>query len=104
MSDTVETSKVGDVLCVYTPDQYAMNIAVKILTFLDGQPGIEVKHTGWQNGFGLDVAVWIQVISSLNFTAEITTDGEEFSIRLASGSKIEFEALSKRVIEFLEGR
>lgn len=79
-----------------------MGVAVEILTFLDGQPDIEVKHTGWQNGFGLNVAVWLPIISSLNFTAEVTTDGEEFSIRIASGSKPEFQALSNTIIEFLK--
>ncbi len=104
MKESIEISNLGDVLCVSTPGQYAMGVATEILSFLDDQPGIEVKNTGWQNGFGLEVAIWHRIISSQNFTAEITTDGEELRIRIASGSELEFGALSITIIEFLEVR
>lgn len=103
MKESVEIANLGDVLCVSTPGQYAMGVATEILSFLDDQP-IEVKNTGWQNGFGLEVAIWHRIISSQNFTAEITTDGGELRIRIASGSELEFGALSNSIIEFLEVR
>jgi hypothetical protein len=102
MKESVEISNNGDVLCVCTPGQYAMDLAIEILSFLDDEPGIEVKNTGWKNGFGLEVAIWHRIISSQDFTAEITTDGEGLRIRVASGSELEFGALSNSVIEFLE--
>ncbi len=104
MQDSVEISNNGDVLCIRTPGQYAMGLATEILSFLDDQPGIEVKNTGWKNGFGLEVAIWLPIIGSQNFAAETTTDGEELRIRLASGSEIEFGAMTNTILEFLESR
>lgn len=91
----------GAGLNVRTPGQFAMDVAIEVLGMLDARPGFRVKKTGWQNGFGLEVAAWIP-IESENVVAELQTDGCEFHIRLASGSRNEFGALFDLVVEYLE--
>ena len=49
----------GGNLQVNTPGQYAMGLAIEVLSYLDEQPSISVKNTGWKNGFGLEVCAWI---------------------------------------------
>ena len=91
----------GTGLHVRTPGRFAMEVAIDILDFLDKQPGVSVKNTGWKQGFGLEVAAWIP-IRTRNLVAELQTDGDELHIRRASGSLSEFEVLFEMVREFLE--
>jgi hypothetical protein len=85
-----------------------MGVAVDILTYLDKQPGLQVKNTGWKDGFGLEVAVWIPIQSdstwsAAHIVAELQTDGDELCIRRGDGSRSEFQALFDLVVEFLNG-
>ena len=90
----------GGNLQVRTPGQYAMKLAVQVLEFLDEQPEITVKKTGWQRGFGLEVCAWIPITMG-TLIAELETDGIEFQIRKASGSLRDFEVFFELVKEFL---
>ncbi len=85
---------------MHTPGQFAMGVAIEVLEFLHAQPGYRVKNTGWQNGFGLEVAAWIPIESD-NLVAELMTDGSEFEIRRVTGPRNEFEALFDAVVRFL---
>ncbi len=89
-------------LHVRTPGRFAMDVAVHVLEYLDAQPGINVKKTGWQSGFGLEVAAWIP-IEGENMVAELMTDGSDFEIRRVGGLRSEFEALLQSVRRFLAG-
>jgi hypothetical protein len=100
----VVSNPYGIGLAIRTPGRYAMDVAVEILTYLDKQPGVNVKNTGWKNGFGLEVAVWLPIVRTENVIAEITTDGEDFHLRRASGPYEEFAALVTSVVEFLDSR
>jgi hypothetical protein len=103
MDEGIEISRHpgGAALEVRTPGRFAMGIAIEILDFLDRQPGVSVKNTGWKQGFGLEVATWIP-IRTRNLVAELQTDGDELHIRRASGSLGEFEVLLDLVLELLE--
>ena len=86
-----------------TPGQFAMDVAIDILDFLDRQPDCRVKNTGWKDGFGLEVAAWIPIRTD-NILAELQTDGDELIIRRVSGPRDEFEGLFNSVVEFLSKR
>ena len=105
MSEHIEISEHthGAGLQVRTPGQYAMDVAIDILKFLDDQAGISVKNTGWKNGFGLEVCAWIPIRSG-NLVAELQTDGDELIIRRASGPLNEFEDIIEMVRELLNDR
>lgn len=105
MSENIEISghPHGVGLKVRTPGRYALDVAVDILGFLDEQPGVSVKNTGWKNGFGIEIGVWIPICSG-NLIAELQTDGDELEIRRASGPFGEFEDLFEMVIEFLNDK
>ena len=105
MSENIEISghPHGTGLQVRTPGQYAMDVAIDILEFLDEKAGVSVKNTGWKNGFGLEVCAWISIRSG-NLVAELQTDGDELQIRRASGPLNEFEALFEMVTEFLNDK
>lgn len=77
-----------------------MGVAIRILEFLDEQPGVFVKNTGWKQGFELEVGTWTR-IRTANAVAEFLTDGDEFLIRRESGPVDEFEALATAVRDFL---
>ena len=89
-------------LHVRTPGRFAMDVAIHVLEYLDAQPGINVKKTGWQSGFGLEVAAWIP-IEGENMVAELMTDGSEFEIRRVAGLRSEFETLFNSVKQYLAG-
>ena len=91
-------------LKIRTPGRYAMELAVDILEFLDSQPYVRIKNTGWKNGYGLEVAVWLPIISSDALEAEISTDGEAIYLRRSSGVKSEFSSLCEKVQHFIENR
>ena len=103
MRDDLEVSGHPDGvgLHVRTPGQFAMGVAIDVLEYLDAQPGIRVKKTGWQSGFGLEVAAWIP-IEGENLVADLMTDGSEFEICRVAGPRSEFEALFNSVVQFLE--
>lgn len=84
-----------------TLGQFAMGVAIEVLDYLNAQPGYRVKNTGWQSGFGLEVAAWIPIESD-NLVAELMTDGSEFEIRCVTGPKSEFEGLFDAVVRFLD--
>ena len=100
MEVAIEPYGIG--LRIRTPGRYAMGVGVDVLTFLDGQPDISVKNTGWKNGFGLEVAVSLPIIRTRNLLAEVSTDGEEFHLGRVSGPYEEFADLLHLVGEFLE--
>ncbi len=87
-------------LLIRTLGRYAMGVAIETLTFLHSQPGTTVQQSGWQNGFGLDVAVWMPIIQE-NLKAELQTDGEEIVIRRVNGPITDYEALILSIVEFL---
>ena len=85
-----------------------MGVAVDILTYLDKQPGVQVKNTGWKDGFAIEVAVWIPIRSDSSWSvpqvvAELQTDGDELCIRKGTGPRSEFQKLFNLVVEFLDG-
>lgn len=98
----IVSEPIGIGLLIRTPGRYAMGVGVDVLNFLDGQPDISVKNTGWKNGFGLDVAVSLPIIRMGSLLAEVSTDGEEFHLLRASGPYEEFADLLHRVGKFLE--
>lgn len=90
-------------LQVNTPGRFAMGLAIEVLSYLDEQPAISVKNTGWKNGFGLEVCAWIP-INMASLVAELETDGDEFQIRKSSGSVSDFEILFNLVRAFLDDK
>ena len=59
-----------------------------------------MKNTGWKQGFGLEVAVWVP-IRTRNVVAELQTDGDEIDIKLVSGRVDEFGVLLDVIRDFL---
>lgn len=88
----------GDVLRLQTPNAYAMDRAVDILRFLEGS-GAAVAQSGWQRGFGLEVASGVPIQLD-RVVAELSTDGEEIVVARTSGSAERFDALCSKIIEF----
>lgn len=75
-----------------------MSVGKEVLSFLDEQLNISVKNTGWKSGVSLDVAIWLPIIQSEHFLAEVTTDGDQFLIRRNLGSKREFNAMIEEIV------
>ena len=86
----------GKGLHLKTLGRYSMNMAIEILIFLDQQGNVQVKNTGWKDGFGLDVSANIP-ITLPNATAQLTADGENIMISGIDGSKDSIE----RIIELI---
>ncbi len=74
-----------------------MGTAIEILNFLDQQRNVEVKNTGWKDGFGLDVSIDIPIMLQ-NATAQLTTDGEDIMISGINGSKDSIERIIQLII------
>jgi len=100
----IDFARSGENLLVTTPGDFVMNVGKDILDFLNDQPDIFIKNTGWQNGFGLDVAIWLPLIQSEHFLAEVMTDGDQFIIRRRCGSKHEFHTVIERVVTHFSGQ
>ena len=98
----VEFKFCGNELYLSTRDMYAMGVGIDILHLLDAQPETTVKNTGWKNGFGLKVAVWLPIINSRKLSAEVSTDGNEFRIRKLLGTEEDFVELYDLIVDFLE--
>ena len=84
-------------LSIRTPGQFAMGVAISSLRFLDSKEDTFVKHTGWQNGFGLEVAVWLPIVKTSKNQVEILTDGEGFWLRRISGPRGAFADLMNSI-------
>jgi len=86
----------GRELRLRTPGIYAMNCAVEILAFLDSQTGMNIKNTGWKQGFGLKVAEPVPIQTG-SLAAELETDGSEIIVRRVSGSADAFDQLCSSI-------
>jgi hypothetical protein len=73
-----------------------MDCAVEILAFLDAQTGMNLKNTGWKQGFGLKVAEPVPIQTG-NLMAELETDGSEIIVRRVCGSADEFDQLCSAI-------
>ncbi len=79
-------------LNICTPGEYAMDVAIDVLSHLDSHSSITVKNTGWKNGFGLEVCAWVP-IKAHECEAELMTDGDTFEVRQTTGSLQGFERI-----------
>lgn len=77
-----------------------MDVAVRMLEHIDSLPGIRVKKTGWQNGFGLKIDVWVP-IEGENLVAMLLTDGSEIEFCRVTGKRGEFEAMLDSPVQLL---
>ena len=81
-----------DELILETPGIYAMDLAVEVLEFIERDTDAYVKNTGWEQGFGLEVAVGVPIRFD-NLEAELSTDGSEIILSRVSGSRHSFKEL-----------
>lgn len=88
-------------LVITTHNDYAMETGIQVLNFLSRQKNIAVQNNGWQNGFGIEVAVWHPIIRYQDLTIEIQTDGEFFEFRRASGKRQDFNSIMELVIDYI---
>lgn len=89
-------------LAITTHNAYAMDIGIQILKFLNTQDDIEVKNNGWQNGFGIEVAVWHPIISHKDLVIGIQTDGACFEFKRVSGTRADFNSVMALVVGYLD--
>lgn len=82
----------GKILRLRTGAIYAMDSAVELLGILEAELDAEVEDTGWKSGHGIGVGSPI-LIQLESLGVELTTDGNEISLKRVSGSQHEFDDL-----------
>ena len=80
-----------------------MDTAIKILQYLENKHDAVIPDTGWKNGYGLEVAVEIP-ISLSDFTACLSTDGEELWVRRVTGSKQVYDEVMDFTYQHVSGQ